>query len=115
MSAGRYNIVCEAGATLDRTLVWKDSAGTPINLSGYSAKAMVKDESGTSAVLLLEFSTATGEITLGGALGTIHIVVPYADTRIEIGRHLWSLEMTTGTTVTRLVEGAFIVSGEVTT
>jgi hypothetical protein len=35
MAAGKYTFIIEQGATTDFEVVWKDSAGTPINLSSY--------------------------------------------------------------------------------
>lgn len=116
MSAGRYNIICEAGATLTRQLVWKDGAGALVNLTNWTAKMQVKFEAVQTAALLLELSTANGRIALGGALGTINLSVAAADTRIVPGRYLYDLEMTAqGGAVTRLVSGAFVVVAEVTT
>ena len=33
MAAGKYTFIIEQGATTDFEVVWKDGAGTPINLS----------------------------------------------------------------------------------
>jgi len=116
MSAGRYNIICEAGATLTRQLLWKDGAGNPVNLTNYTARMQVKFEAVQTAALLLELSTANGRITLGGILGTIALNVAAIDTRIVPGRYLYDLEMEAiGGKVTRLVSGAFVVVAEVTT
>ena len=114
MTAGRYTIICEAGANLTRQLVWKDGNGALVNLTGYTAKVQVKEEAG--GTLLLELSTVNGRITLGGVLGTINLSVDAEDTRITPGRYQYALEMTNaGGVVTRLVEGAFVVMAEVTT
>jgi hypothetical protein len=72
------NIVISKGARLYKKYLWKDSAGTPIDLTGKKARIQVK-ESDMSDVVLLTLSTEAGElpdgvITLG--LGTIELYVP---------------------------------------
>jgi hypothetical protein len=114
MPAGIYNIEAEQGSTLLRTLTWQDSSGTPIDLSNYTARMQVRRNL-SDVTPVLSLNTTNGGIVLGGALGTIEIVA--TDTQmaaIEQGSYLYDLEMVTVTTVTRLVQGSFIVSGEVT-
>ena len=83
MLAGVYNINVEQGASWTLDLTWKDDAGTPIDLTGYSARMMVR--SAYSGIAVLTLTSADGDIVLGGALGTIQITAT-ADqtTAIEI-------------------------------
>jgi hypothetical protein len=114
MPAGIYNIQADQGSTLLRTLTWKNANGTPINLTNYTARMQVRKNL-SDAVAVLSLSTQNGGIVLGGALGTIDLIV--SDTQmalIEQGSYLYDLEMLTNNTVTRIVQGSFIVSGEVT-
>jgi hypothetical protein len=114
MPAGIYNIQADQGSTLLRTLTWTDANGTPINLTNYTARMQVRKNL-SDAVAVLSLSTQNGGIVLGGALGTIDLIV--SDTQmalIEQGSYLYDLEMLTNNTVTRIVQGSFIVSGEVT-
>lgn len=114
MPAGIYNILADQGATFARELVYKDSTGTPINLTGYTAKMEVRPTIG-SATLLLTLSTANGRITLGGAAGTITLSVPAANMNFDPGSFAYDLEVTSaGGTVTRVVMGQFVLRGEVT-
>jgi hypothetical protein len=61
-------------------------------------------------------TTENGRIVLGGALGTITLTVPFANMNIAEGQYVYDLEMVSpgGTVVTRLLQGTFTVSGEVT-
>ena len=110
--AGTYNIICDQGATLQRQITWKDSAGAPINLSTYSARMQVRPTTDSTTVTL-ELTTANGRLTLGGAAGTIDILV-LASAMTMTGEFVYDLELVTGTTVTRLLQGYFNVRPEVT-
>lgn len=112
MTAGKYDIVIEAGATFSETWTWT-SGGSAVNLTGYSARLKLAAAPGETAVLSL---TESSGITLGGVAGTIAVVMTAAQTAaLGMDRGVWALELQTGSTVTRLLEGAFRVSSEVVT
>ena len=112
--AGVYNIVCDAGATLTRTLTYKDSAGALVNRTGFTARMQVRaDVESTSTALAL--TTENGGLTLGGALGTVLITVSATATAaLAGGSYVYDLELVSGSVVTRLVQGSFEVRPEVT-
>ena len=49
MAAATYSFTIEQGATTDFEIVYKDSSGTPVDLSGYTAKMQLKDSAGGSS------------------------------------------------------------------
>ena len=60
-------------------------------------------------------STANGRITLGGIAGSVTVLIDATTTgAIPAGRYAYDLVLTTGSTVTRYLEGKFIVTGAVT-
>lgn len=59
-------------ATFSERVVLKDVDGLPINLTGYTALMQVRRER-SDAEPLYSFSTATGEIVLGGVDGSIEL------------------------------------------
>ena len=60
-------------------------------------------------------STANGRITLGGIAGSVTVLIDATTTgAIGSGRYSYDLVLTTGSTVTRYLEGKFIVTGAVT-
>ena len=69
----RFDITINQGATFELTITWKDSAGTAINLSGYTARMQVR-ETYSSATSIVSLTNAAG-ITLGGAAGTVAILI----------------------------------------
>lgn len=113
--AGTYNMTCNQGATLQRTITWTDPAKRPINLSGYTARMHVRatTESNTK---VLELTTSNNRITLGGAAGTVSLNVDANTTaNLTPGLYVYDLELVSGGgEVTRLVEGNFNVKAEVT-
>jgi hypothetical protein len=104
------------GATWNYELIWEDgNPSAPVDLTGYTAKMQVRATKADTKVILELTSLLGGGITLGGALGTIDLDLNAGYTRwVPAGRFVYDLEMTNGATVTRLIEGAFVVSGEVT-
>lgn len=111
--AGTYNIIADQGSTFTRQLVWKNANGTPINLTGYTARMQVR-ETFDAPDHVLELTTSSG-ITLGGALGTIDLLAS-ASTMAGLTAkvYVYDLELVSGATVTRLVQGSFHVRPEVT-
>ena len=106
-------LICKQGETFTRTITWKTD-DVPVDLTGYTAAMQVRSSySSTTAVVSL--TTSNGGLTLGGAAGTIEVFISaVATSAIPAGNYVYDLELTTGTTVTRLLEGQFYVSPEVT-
>jgi hypothetical protein len=111
----RFDITINQGATYELTVTWKDSAGTAINLTGYSARMQVRETySSTSTIVSL---TNGSGITLGGAAGTIAILISATTTAALTAPFsgVYDLELVSaGGVVTRLLQGAATVSPEVT-
>lgn len=114
MSAGVYDITIEQGATFQMDLTWKDNTGNPINLSGYSARMQIRT-SYDAEDTLVSLTSGGGDITLGGALGTIAITIAASVTQnLQIDEAVYDLELVNGLTVTRLIQGTALISREVT-
>ena len=79
MTAAAYDFVIEQGATLDKTFVWKDSTGTVINLTGYTARMQIR-QSVSSTAFLLELTTLNNRIIITAGEGKIRLLVAAADT-----------------------------------
>jgi len=110
----RYDLEIKQGATLSLTATWKDSAGTAVNLTGYTARLQVRATYDSSSTIL-SLTSAAG-ITLGGAAGTIAITASAATTAALTApwSGVYDLELVSGGgEVTRLLEGTATVSPEV--
>jgi len=96
------------------TATWKDSAGTAVNLTGYTARLQVRATYDSSSTIL-SLTSAAG-ITLGGAAGTIAITASATTTAALTAPFsgVYDLELVSGGgEVTRLLEGTATVSPEV--
>ena len=110
-----FDITINQGATFELTITWKDSAGTAINLTGYSARMQVR-ETYSSTTSVVSLTNGSG-ITLGGSAGTIAIVISATTTAALTAPFsgVYDLELVSaGGVVTRLLQGAATVSPEVT-
>lgn len=113
MPAGNYDIICDQGSTFSRVITWKNSNGTAIDLTNYTARMQVRANY-PSTTVVLELTTANGGITLGGVLGTITLAASATATAaIAADDYVYDLELITGSTVTRVVQGSFQVTPEV--
>ncbi len=101
---GTFNFSVIAGNTFTSVLTWKNSSGTPINLTGYNAAMKVVDGNGET---VLGINTETeGGITLGGVLGTITLLAQTAD--IVAGCYNYTLVLTSGGgVILTLLSGSF--------
>lgn len=123
MPAGDYNFTVGQGETWNPTLTLTDSAGALVNLTGYTARLTIR-ETYASESALISLTTENGGITLGGAAGTIALlatatqtaalVVPDSPGTPPSKRLVYDLELVTGAVVRRYLQGAFIVTREVT-
>ena len=123
--AGAYDIYCDQGATFRRVITWKNGAGAVINLTGFSGRMMVRTSHGASAPTVSLTTSGGGGITLGGAAGTVTVVITATQTaNIPIPTvagvkdafdGVYDLELVAPNgDVTRLLEGRFICSPEAT-
>jgi len=115
--AGTYNIVCDQGKTLLRRLVYGSTTGgvfTPFDNSGFEARMQVR-KTIPAATVVLNLSSLTGEIMLGGVDGTIQIEVDAADMEDLNGTYAYDLELFDGSDfVIGVVRGSLKVRPEVT-
>lgn len=113
--AGQYNIVADQGATFSRVIIWKDDTGTPVDITGYSARMQVRQRYVSTSTVLSLTSPSSG-ISLGTTNGQIQIVVSASTMAgVDAGDYRYDLELVSGSgVVTRLLMGSFTVRAEVT-
>ena len=127
MAAGKYHLIIEQGATLNLEIQYKDSAGTAINLTGYSGKMQIRsdyaDNNPTTYITLssslaadgtgLNFSGSNG--TTPPTSGSIGIYISAASSSVfTFDTARYDLEITSGSVVTRLLQGDVKLQKEVT-
>ena len=116
MSAN-YNLVCDQATTFNFQFVVQDDTNgvtTPWNLTNYSATMTVRPFVGASTTTVVA-STTNGRIVLGGVQGRVTVTIDATTTgAIEAGRYVYDLVLDSGSVVTRILEGKFVVTGAVT-
>jgi hypothetical protein len=112
--AVQYIVEIDQGANWFFNVTYENPAGTPVNLTSYTAALQLRSlPESTTAVL----SLATGSgITITGATGLVAVRATAAQTgAIIAGDYYYDLEITSPQgVVTRLVQGQALVNPQVT-
>ena len=114
MALSTYDISADQGSDLDTVITYTDDSAVPVNLTGCSARMQVRKFAGSSNSRLN--LTSSSGITLGGAAGTIRIVVSAAAlSLVPAGSYRYDIELVDTTqTVLKILSGDFVVNAEVT-
>jgi hypothetical protein len=117
MSA-KYNLVCDQATTFEfQFQVQNNVSGTstPWNLTGYTGTMTVRPFVGASTTTVVA-STANGRMVFDAINGRVTVTLSSTITGdIDAGRYAYDLVLNSGSVVTRILEGKFIVTGAVTT
>ena len=113
MSA-KYNLVCDQATTfnfqfqiLNNTIPW--------NLNGYTGTMTVRPFVGASTTTVVA-STANGRMVFDALNGRVTVTIDATTTGdIAASRYAYDLVLDSGSEITRILEGKFIVTGAVTT
>jgi len=113
MSAGQYNITIEQGTTFSKTLIYKNSSGTVVNLSDVAeVRGQVRP-----SVASTTFKNFTLTVDANPALGKIYWSMSATDTATlsAPATQYYDIEIEYDNgTVKRILEGTVTVSPEVT-
>jgi hypothetical protein len=115
MVPGKYNIVCPKGSTLSQQMTYSIN-DVPVNLSGYSARMQVREKYESTSFITSLTSNNGGIILNSASAGIIGIYISSSATGSFIAKdYLWDMEIISPSNiVTRLLEGKFLVTPEVT-
>jgi hypothetical protein len=112
MSA-KFNLVCDQATTFNFQFQILNNQ-TPLNLTGYTGTMTVRPFVGASTTTVVA-STANNRMTLEVLNGRVTVTLSADITgAIAAGRYAYDLVLNSGGTVTRYLEGRFIVTGAVT-
>jgi hypothetical protein len=132
MASGKYSFIVEQGATTDFQIVYKDSDGVAVDLSGYTAAMQLRDSKGGST-LYATLTSSLGDTytkTSGSAFlslsgsnlttdqvsGSIGVYIGHGVTNdFSFNEAYYDIEITNGQIRTRLLEGAIKLTKQVTT
>jgi hypothetical protein len=111
--SAKYNLVCDQATTFNfQFQILNDQ--TPLNLTGYTGTMTVRPFVGASTTTVVA-STANGAMVFTALTGQVAVTLSATITgAIAAGRYSYDLVLDSGATVTRYLEGKFIVTGAVT-
>jgi hypothetical protein len=118
MTAGRVDFIIEQGATFQRTVIWTESDGTPIDITGYSALMKISYVDPTTKrnqlIELMDTGLDPG-IVITGPSGQLDITVPADQTAAYVwGSGSYTLTVTSPLDVTtRLLQGNIKICADV--
>jgi hypothetical protein len=115
--SAKYNLICDQATTFNFQFVIQDEVGTtvtPWNLTNYTATMTIRPFVGSTTTTFVA-TTANGGITLGGIDGRITVNISAANTAdFDPSRYAYDLVINSGSVITRVLEGKFVVTGGVT-
>jgi hypothetical protein len=131
MAAGLYNFVIEQGTTVDLRIDYKDSEGTPFDLTNFSARMQIRNAPKGSIVYAklsstlnqcgtgLNLTPTVGNKVYPKSSGSIGITISAASSSaFSFDQAYYDLEIVSGSgncaVVTRLLQGKVKLSKEVT-
>ena len=107
--ATRVNIIIDQGTDFSTTVNLTDSAGTNLNLTGFSAASQIRKthSSSNSTAFTCTITTANSTLTLALNNSVTAAMTP--------GIYVWDAELTASDgTISRILEGMVTVTPEVT-
>jgi hypothetical protein len=110
--SAKFNLVCDQATTFNFQFQIKNDT-TPWNLTGYTGTMTVRPFTGSSTTTFIA-TLANGYMVFDALVGRVTVTFPASITDITANRYVYDLVLTTGATVTRILEGQFIVTPGVT-
>lgn len=113
--AESYELNINQGANLELPFILKDESGSPLNLTGYTARMQLRS-SYTATTFALELTTANNRIVITPLEGKLTLTLDAATTAtLPAQRYVYDIELVSASGfVSRIVQGECIVSPEVT-
>ena len=113
MSA-KYNLVCDQATTFNFAFQILNN-NTPWDLTNYDVTMTVRPFVGASTTTVVA-TNDNGQVAIDGPNGRITVTLSDTTTaNIDASRYSYDLVIDSGSVVTRILEGKFIVTGAVTT
>jgi len=119
MAAGKHDITIEQGATFTLNLSYKDSDGAVVNLSsGYTGRMKIRESTGGTIIASTESGDSpknTLSIALAASGNNIIVTMSATNTAsLDFDNAVYDLELFSGATVDRIIEGRVFLSKEIT-
>ena len=104
------NLYVDQGTTFSTSVLVTNDDGSAFDLTGYTVAAQIRKSYSSSTAV--DF---TATVTDPSTAGQINLKLTATQTgTLEEGRYVYDVEVTSGVTVTRVIEGLVTVSPQVT-
>ncbi len=90
--SGKYHFIVEKGKIRTFAARWKDSAGDPVDLTGWKAKMQIKEVQ-SDTVPLLELTTDNGKIPELDETGVVLVTITTADSLLLTEDCVYDLQL----------------------
>jgi len=107
-----YNLICPQATTFNFQFNVQTD-GVAWDLTGYTATMTVRPFTNSTATTLLA-TTANGKIVLNTSTATATVTFSATETDISAESYVYDFVFNSGSVITRLLEGKFIVTAGVT-
>jgi hypothetical protein len=103
-----FDLEIKQGASFSQTFALADGSGTAMTLTGYTAASQMRlrYDATDYVSLTCAIATSTGQITIS--------LTPTQTAALQPKTYVYDVELTSGSTVERYIEGKIVVSPEVT-
>lgn len=117
MAAGVASFTIDQNADFAQELIWQDSSGNPIDLTGYSAVMSIASRAGAAPYYTLESTGMDPGITFNPSQGIINLFIPVSVISAWTFQNaVYDLLLTNPSDITiRLLQGPIAVSPGVST
>ena len=103
------NLYIDQGSTFSAIITIRGSDGNALNLTGFTVASQMRKSYGSTTAYSFNasvYDAPTGKVRLQLSAADSSLIKP--------GRYLYDIEITSGSTKTRVVEGLVIISAEIT-
>jgi hypothetical protein len=106
--ATKANLTIDQGSSFSTSIALTDNDGVALNLTGYTGAAQLRKHytSSTAVTFTVTIDALNGEVTLS--------LTATQTAALTAGRYVYDVELTIGSTVSRVIEGIVTVTPEVT-
>ena len=104
------NLYVDQGATFSTSVLVKNDDGSAFDLTGYSVAAQIRKSYSSSTAV--DFTASVADPATAGQIN-LSLTATQTGT-LEEGRYVYDVEVTSGVTVTRVIEGLVTISPQVT-
>ena len=111
-SPATYNLVVPQATTFNFQFQIANN-GVPWNLANYTVTMTVRPFAGSTSTTLLA-TIANGKVVVDAPNGRITVTFSATDTAIKAEPYVYDIVLNSGSVITRILEGQFIVTAGVT-